>query len=295
MRCYLCETEINGQSSHFSAMPYRCSRCGNLTVTDDAQMALQDYRKTYPVSKIDAISHFVRQISKSNPTKHVAVNFHNLQTWFNDPTITLKKVGEQVRYLLLWLSTAATKEGNPAKNHRASVGEIASIVGCNPTYDCVEYLLANMERENLLQGLHRDAPGSDGSYFFVRLSFKGWEQAEILRQTTRDNRLGFMAMAFNIERLEKVFDQCFKSAAKDAGFELCRLSDGQGAGLIDAQLRVRIRAAKFLLAISRPVTKARIGKLALPKAWVCQSSTCVSGRCGRMRTDRCDLILIPII
>ena len=119
MRCYLCETEINGQSSHFSAMPYRCSRCGNLTVTDDAQMALQDYRKTYPVSKIDAISHFVRQISESNPTKHVAVNFHNLQTWFNDPTITLKKVGEQVRYLLLWLSTAATKEGNPAKNRKS--------------------------------------------------------------------------------------------------------------------------------------------------------------------------------
>ena len=133
-----------------------------------------------------------------------------------------------------------------------------------------------MERENLLQGLHRDAPGSDGSYFFVRLSFKGWEQAEILRQTTRDNRLGFMAMAFNIERLEKVFDQCFKSAAKDAGFELCRLSDGQGAGLIDAQLRVRIRAAKFLLADLSTGNKGAYWEagfaegLGLPVIYVCE-------------------------
>ncbi|HVB80116.1 MAG TPA: hypothetical protein VNE82_09280 [Candidatus Binataceae bacterium] len=82
----------------------------------------------------------------------------------------------------------------------------------------------------------------------MRLTFTGWERSDDLQRDRTESRHAFMAMAFNQPELEGVFTRCFRPAAKDAGFDLRRLTDGQGAGLIDAQLRVRIRSAKFLVA-----------------------------------------------
>jgi hypothetical protein len=57
-----------------------------------------------------------------------------------------------------------------------------------------------------------------------------------------------MAMPFRNSQLDQVFKECFKPAVYDTGFELRRLDEGQPAGLIDDQLRVRIRTSWFLVA-----------------------------------------------
>lgn len=56
-----------------------------------------------------------------------------------------------------------------------------------------------------------------------------------------------MAMKFDVE-LFKIVDEWFKLAVAETGFELRNLTDGQGAGLIDDQLRVALRRAKFVIA-----------------------------------------------
>jgi hypothetical protein len=57
-----------------------------------------------------------------------------------------------------------------------------------------------------------------------------------------------MAMQFGDAEFNRVVNDCFKPAVKAAGFELRLLTDGQPAGLIDDQLRVALRTARFVIA-----------------------------------------------
>jgi nucleoside 2-deoxyribosyltransferase len=57
-----------------------------------------------------------------------------------------------------------------------------------------------------------------------------------------------MAMPFGDKGLDLAFTDCFRLAAKDAGFELTRLDDHAPAGLIDNRLRVEILRTRFIIA-----------------------------------------------
>jgi nucleoside 2-deoxyribosyltransferase len=57
-----------------------------------------------------------------------------------------------------------------------------------------------------------------------------------------------MAMQFGNSTLDMVVTDYFKPAVSAAGFNLQRLTDAQGAGCIDDQLRVRIRMSRFVVA-----------------------------------------------
>jgi len=57
-----------------------------------------------------------------------------------------------------------------------------------------------------------------------------------------------MAMQFGDPLLNRVLAECFKPAVVRAGFTLRALTDGQGAGLIDNQIRAAIRSARFVVA-----------------------------------------------
>jgi hypothetical protein len=81
----------------------------------------------------------------------------------------------------------------------------------------------------------------------VRLSAKRWDRYEALKTLRTESRIAFMAMPFGITLLDRVYD-CFKQAVADTGFELRRVIDNQKAGLIDDQLRVAIRQARFTIA-----------------------------------------------
>jgi hypothetical protein len=82
----------------------------------------------------------------------------------------------------------------------------------------------------------------------VRITTAGWDRYEEMERAPSAARLAFMAMPFKNSQLDQVFKQCFKPAVYDTGFELRRLDEGQPAGLIDDQLRVRIRTSWFLVA-----------------------------------------------
>ncbi|MGB6699040.1 MAG: hypothetical protein WBE80_10095, partial [Methylocella sp.] len=81
----------------------------------------------------------------------------------------------------------------------------------------------------------------------LQLTMAGWQRYEALKHAQVESRTAFMAMKFDNE-MDHVVNDCFKPAVKAAGFELHNLRDGQPAGLIDDQLRVALRTARFVIA-----------------------------------------------
>ena len=82
----------------------------------------------------------------------------------------------------------------------------------------------------------------------LRLTFEGWTKYDQIKHSPTTARLAFMAMRFGDEALDRVYQQSFKPAVARTGFELRKLNEKQAAGLIDNQLRVAIRTARFLVA-----------------------------------------------
>jgi nucleoside 2-deoxyribosyltransferase len=145
---------------------------------------------------------------------------------------------EQANNLILFIGEQG---GDPAVPVSKENSEWANIVGASPPG--VLYLFEVCESMGWIQ-YNIGSAGKDE----VRLTFEGWHRFDNLQRMQVQSRIGFMAMQFNVAEINVAYEQCFKKAAEDAGFGLRILTEGQGAGLIDDQLRVAIRAAKFLVA-----------------------------------------------
>lgn len=79
------------------------------------------------------------------------------------------------------------------------------------------------------------------------LTALGWSRFRELSTSHAGSRYGFMAMKYDDPELDAIVREHFAPQVKLAGFDLLRLDDGQAAGLIDDQLRLKIRQAKFLV------------------------------------------------
>jgi hypothetical protein len=194
--------------------------------------------------KVDAVSHLIRKISDNTPDKPVYVNKDNAERWFGHPTLSLESPTSQAEHLIFWLGSSAQTTRNPAAFCGANYDELASIIGSRCEHSSVQYILKQTFDADLIE-FNRQGTTTN---FSGRLTFKGWERFDEIQRSPVLSRRAFMAMQFDEPRLEKVYTECFVPAVADAGFELRRLIDGQGAGLIDDQLRVSIRTAKFLIA-----------------------------------------------
>lgn len=88
-----------------------------------------------------------------------------------------------------------------------------------------------------------------GAWPFSRCSLtpKGWGRYRDLITTKLASRFGFMAMKYGDSELDKIVRDYFRPALKQADFDLRVLNEGQPAGIIDDQIRVAIRTARFLI------------------------------------------------
>jgi nucleoside 2-deoxyribosyltransferase len=106
------------------------------------------------------------------------------------------------------------------------------------------WLLSQDAVKNLVEGVGTGSPKT----MQFRLYMAGWERYYALKRAQVKSRTAFMAMQFGDAELNRVVDDCFKPAVEATGFELRQLTDGQPAGLIDDQLRVRLQTARFVIA-----------------------------------------------
>ncbi len=81
-----------------------------------------------------------------------------------------------------------------------------------------------------------------------RLTWDGWARYEQLKHQESASWMAFMAMKFGDDELNRVVTDCFKPAVAATGFSLKLLTDEQGAGCIDDQMRIAIRTSRFVLA-----------------------------------------------
>jgi hypothetical protein len=113
----------------------------------------------------------------------------------------------------------------------------------SPTSYELSWLLMQEEVTRLFE--QRFNPDEGMSFL---LTFAGWQRYEDLKHAQVESHTAFMAMKFNEPQLDNVFNHYFKLAVEATGFKLRDLRDGQPAGLIDDQLRVRLRTARFVVA-----------------------------------------------
>lgn len=95
-------------------------------------------------------------------------------------------------------------------------------------------------------GLWSDDEGCWGAY--GRLSADGYARYEKIRRGRAASDTAFMAMEFGDRFLDRMYTDHFKGAVEQAGFELLRVDERPEPGLIDSQIELCIRRAKFVIA-----------------------------------------------
>ncbi|HVA17722.1 MAG TPA: hypothetical protein VMV59_08425 [Candidatus Dormibacteraeota bacterium] len=155
----------------------------------------------------------------------------------------LPTVGTQLDSVILWVGDK-TRE-NPgtrfALSEQESV-ECAATVGA-ADHKGFSYLVNSLGTAGLL----------DSDAFIMNtpvtvLTPRGWDRYEELKRMVPNSRIAFMAMPFGNSEIERAFQDCFFLAARRAGFTLRKVTHGQPAGVIDDQIRVAIRVARFAIA-----------------------------------------------
>jgi len=150
---------------------------------------------------------------------------------------------EQADNLILWI-------GSHQKNHTdwatARQEQLAANIGT--AISANEDDLSWLSRQLANEGLYDRNDTGDAQGWRLRLTMNGWKRYDDLTRRVVAGRIAFMAMAFGQSELDSALDQCFRPAAKRTGFELRKLNEGQPAGLIDNQIRTRIRTARLVIA-----------------------------------------------
>jgi hypothetical protein len=158
-----------------------------------------------------------------------------------DVAIVIKNVprptpAEKANRMLLLLAKLSGQPGTEVSRDEIR----ASDVWATSMAELPIYGISLLERKLILQY------AQTGKYI---LSMEGWIEVERLQtERARAGHRAFMAMPFGDSRLDQIVTNFFVPTAKAAGFDLQKLTDGQPAGLIDDQLRVRLRTARFIVA-----------------------------------------------
>lgn len=115
-----------------------------------------------------------------------------------------------------------------------------------PTIEAFRYMLVSIVQSSLFSGdLHHTLV--DSGFSHCSLNPQGWSRFRELSASNASSRYGFMAMKYRDEQLDALVRDHLLPQVQLAGFELRRLDEGQPAGLIDDQLRLRIRQSRFLV------------------------------------------------
>lgn len=124
---------------------------------------------------------------------------------------------------------------------RAAIGTMTS--------QSASWTIKHALRTGLVQGNpHKPEEADILAISNVGLTPAGWDHYASMLKDSKDSRVAFMAMKFNDPELDTVFASCFQPAAARAGYTLLRVDSNPEAGLIDDQMMVQIRRARFMIA-----------------------------------------------
>jgi hypothetical protein len=227
-----CSSEISPYD-YGGKLAIDCTCCGRFKITDTALRIIEVNQ--YAEEKKLALSHWIRSVKRG---KDFIVNSDLIKELLE--TLRLPKVNEQVNNLILWLGDNLSF---PEAKIKKDILQVATIIGARGS-EGLRYIADHLKEEGLIEyhfGTQQEA------LITLGLTYKGWLKFSEINQNIEKSKIAFIAMKFGDPFLDKIFD-VFHKALSETGFELIRLDKVLEAGLIDNQLRAKIRQAKFILA-----------------------------------------------
>jgi hypothetical protein len=220
----------------------QCERCGKFAVSDWVYQALPARLRENP-NLAAVMSHIIRRTQRSG-SYVLTIKREDLEIYFRE---RLPTPHEQEGELFLWIGDNqpdnATVAVAPESLLSAWVGTpLAQVPGNTGP---LRWLMEEMKNA---PGPLRFQHAFEHRTLRAQLTLAGWGHYAALKRARNDSRTAFMAMKFGDTELNRVVNECFRPAVERAGFVLRVMTDQQEAGLIDAQIRAALLAARFVVA-----------------------------------------------
>lgn len=241
--CFFCNSQSDIQKVQgMDAWEYDCANCGRYRVTGPS-LASNLLQNISPEDKAGIAAVLSERIDKSQP---IAISGTNKIQELLDRFP--KRVDEKLNKALLNLS-----------KFYHYLGEVITV---DSSYPPILYALNRQEYEAILSALCDtgyitcSAPSIDGAKFDVTITPKGYERIYELGKVNPDSPQAFVAMWFpdpvknktDYDALEKAYDNGFKKAIKEAGYDDRRIDRQEFIGKIDDEIIAEIKRSRFLVA-----------------------------------------------
>lgn len=242
MKCHVCGSEA--ELGNIGVEVILCPRCGPWVPMNLAAGVPLELRLVSPREAVRR-SNLSRRIRRSQSEGKAAygLDYGTLDVMSLDERLPGPR--EQIDELLLWVGV---RQASFTEEVVMPMPEVSAWLGMPidahpPTVQPLLWLLTRQQTKHYL-----DTSGLGQRESVVSLTFAGWDRLRELQTQAVESRTAFMALQFGDTDLDNMINAAFKPAAMRAGFELRLLTDGQPAGLIDDQIRVALRRARFVVA-----------------------------------------------
>lgn len=220
------------------AFNLNCPRCGLFHLSKDA---LIKFERSDNPEKIISVSYWIRQ-HQAESGLPIVIDLKIMRTILETPFVSPKPI-EQANNLILWMGNTLK---TPDQNTHIDVIDLTSIIGAYNERGVI-YIAGYLLKEGFISN-DEMRKGIVPKTYRSNLTFKGWEKYDELKRTSKESRLAFMAMQYDNELLDRIFNEVIIPAVKETGFDVRKLDQEKRAGSIDDKLRVEIRRSKFLIA-----------------------------------------------
>lgn len=274
--CPVCNTEVFRTETIGNGITYDCPRCGRWMIesANGEQLLELDLLNRFlgandalSMRKRARLSHAIRRMQDCQ--RFITVNVGIINDWSLEDDIPNAR--ELLENLVLWVGD---RQLSPDAWMRIKFDEVSAWMGAPLTKDrgeIVRWLFQHKEVRNALEseewnkreraensidaatvraGMIKDWENRYRNTIVdnVRLTLAGWSVYDDIKRRSSSSNIVFMAMKFGDQQLDAVVDDVFRPAVAAAGFDLRKLTDVQGAGLIDDQIEVGLRRARLVIA-----------------------------------------------
>ena len=237
--CPVCHREDQVQVSaaqRFAGLLVDCRTCGYFDVPRTTITVILDSLEAW-VRPL--LSHWLRRAEEPS-TPRTVIHLTDEIVRIVTRRGAFPALREQGDNAIQWIGDEV-RVSNPAGNLKLTDHAMAAAVIGASNPQSLYFLLDDLVQRKILRGV------AEPTLIELGLTIEGWDRYDALKHRDTRSNLAFMAMPFDVPLLDKVFAECFVPAVASTGFELRRVIDKQGAGLIDDQIRVAIRRSRFLL------------------------------------------------
>jgi len=238
--CTFCQSSVpraTAQKRCGDAQEISCPCCGTYLITGTAIDAIPHWKLT--ASKWAAIAYSLKRMTgRATAPRLDGETLRALRD-----TAQLSHPDQILEDFVLWAGSGSRWPGDSVDltygKHRTLLGAVSQ--------EPFNYMLTCIDQSPYFTGLLMESADQPSRLLQCALTPAGWEHFRKISRSRVAQRYGFIAMKYNDTQIDAVVREHFVPQVKLAGFDLQRLDDGQPAGLIDDQLRLRIRQARFLV------------------------------------------------